>query len=337
MNSKKQVYFKEQLISFILFLAMVLFSAGCAKQAEPETITGFYFDTFITITLYQQITPEIREEVLNLCETYENMFSAEIEQSDIYKINHAAGEPVAVNIETIELIQTAIYYAAKTGGKCDPTIYPVSSLWDFSSESSIIPDENLLSEKLTHVNYQNIILSETTVTLTDPQAAIDLGFIAKGYIADKLKEYFISKDITLGIINLGGNILTINNKPDGSPYRIGIDYPFKEQSLPILTLHITDLSVVTSGIYQRYFTKDDIIYHHLLDTKSGYPSNQGLYSVTIIGSSSAICDALSTAVYLCGPEDGMELINQTDGYEAVFVTDQYELLFSDDAEQYISD
>lgn len=337
MNSKKQSYIKKHLIFVILCTIAAIFSMGCTRNSEPETITGFYFDTFITITLYQQITPEIREDVLNLCETYENMFSAEIEGSDIYNINHANGEAVTVNKETIDLLQTAVYYADLTKGKCDPTIYPVSSLWNFSSENTAIPEESLLKEKLSHVNYQNIMIHENTVTLKDSQAAIDLGFIAKGYIADKLKEYFLAKDMKQGIINLGGNVLTINSKPDGSPYRIGIEYPFQEQSLPILTLQISDVSVVTSGVYQRYFMLNDTLYHHLLDTGSGYPADRGLYSVTIIGSSSTICDALSTALFLCGPKEGMKLINQIEGYEAIFVTDHYELLFSDDAKQYISD
>ena len=327
----------KKYISFFISIILVLFFTGCAKQAEPETITGFYFDTFITITLYQQITPELREEVLNICDTYEKTFSAEIEGSDIYRINHAGGEAVSVCNDTMELIQIAIDYALLTEGKCVPTIYPVSSLWNFSSDNKTIPSAESLADQLSHVNYHNIVLNGNTVTLTDPQSAIDLGFIAKGYIADKLKEYFLGKDITHGIINLGGNILTINNKPNGSPYQIGIEYPFKEQSAPIAALQISDVSVVTSGVYQRYFILNDNLYHHLIDTQNGYPSNQGLYSVTIIGSSSTVCDALSTAIFLCGPEEGMELINKTDGYEAIFVTDQYTLLLSENAEQFITE
>lgn len=153
------------------------------------------------------------------------------------------------------------------------------------------------------------------------QAGIDLGAIAKGYIADQVKTYLKKQGIKHAIINLGGNVDVIGTKPDGSKYNIGIQKPFDESGEAITSVQLKDQTVVTSGIYERYFKKNGKLYHHILDPRTGYPCENNLYSVSIITDSSTKADALSTTCFLLGYEKGMELIQSMDGVEAIFITD----------------
>lgn len=177
-----------------------------------------------------------------------------------------------------------------------------------------------LHEALSHVGYEKVTIKEDTVSFSDPLTEIDLGFIAKGYIADRMKDYLVSQGVSSATINLGGNVLTIGSRPDGTPFRIGIQKPFAPTGTPALTLPITDLSVVSSGVYERYFELDGTLYHHILDTKTGYPIQNNLFEVTIISPSSMDGDALSTTCFLLGLEEGIALIESRENTEAVFLT-----------------
>lgn len=315
-----------------LLLLLCIACTGCSEtqMQEKTSRSGFYFDTVITLTIYGSVkdSEAILEDAFLLCESYDQTFSRTLDGSDVKNINDAAGQPVTVSQDTIRLLETALYYAELSDGKIDPTIAPVKDLWDFSS--STLPDSNALAAACSHVDYHHVILDKetNTVTLTDPDAKLDLGFIAKGYIADRLKEYLLSQGVTHAVIDLGGNVLCIGGKPDGSAYRIGIRYPFGEASDIITALSCSDKSIVTSGIYERYFTLDNTIYHHILDTETGYPVRNNLLSVTILSSTSVQGDALSTLCYIYGLEDGMKLVESLDDVEAIFITDDYKLHYS---------
>lgn len=310
----------------LLFLFSILIFSGCTtSNAEKISVTGLYFDTVIQIDAWGT-EPSILEECLELCEEYENKLSNTIETSEISQINHASGTPVTVSDDTIELLQKGIAYGELTNGKFDITISSVSDLWNFTDNpDKLIPNEEVIQEALTHVNYKNIQIEGNVVTLTDPDTKIDLGGIAKGYIADKLKEYLRKSGVEHALINLGGNSLALGSKYDGSAFRIGIQKPFDQQGSAISVLEIRDQSVVSSGIYERYFEKDEMIYHHILDTTTGYPIRNNLLQVTIVSDISVDGDALSTSCYALGLEDGSKLIKQLDGVEAYFITDDYEI------------
>ncbi len=321
---------KNYLLPAIFFL--LLFLTGCGEKNTPVSKTGFYFDTVITITVYDASKEEVLSRCFELAGDYEDLLSATKENSDIWKINHAEGKPVKVSEETAFLLQRALYYAELTDGLIDPSIAPLSSLWDFSSansETRSVPSDSDIKERLSHVNYHNILIDGTTVTLLDPDASIDLGFIAKGYIADQIKEYLLEEKIDSAVISLGGNVLTVGNKPDHSPYRIGIQKPFATTGESISSISVSDLSVVSSGIYERCFEADGILYHHILDTHTGYPAENELAAVTILSSSSLEGDALSTTCFLLGLEDGMELISSLPDTEALFITKNGELIVTD--------
>lgn len=289
--------------------------------------TGFYFDTVIRITIYDSKKEACLEKCFELAQKYENMLSPTVEGSDIWNINHSNGKPVEVSDETVMLLETALYYCDITDGLIDITIEPLNELWDFHTKEQV-PSKEDISESLNHVDYNNILIDGNTVTLLDPKASVSLGFIAKGFIADKIKEYLISQNINNAIIDLGGNILAVGSKPDGSPYKFGIQKPFDEQGIPITMLSVTDKSLVTSGVYERCFYQNDILYHHILNPIDGYPVRNNLLSVTILSDSSVTGDALSTSCFVLGLEDGMKLVESLDDVEAVFITDDYVLHYS---------
>ena len=324
--------FSFAILISIMLSVLILTACSPTSSYAPGEIseTGFCLDTVVTLTVYGTENKSILQDAFSLIADYESMLSRTREGSDIWNINHSSGAPVQVSDETSSLLQTALHYCELSDGAFDITIAPVTDLWDFHGEGSgNVPDQEQLAEALSHVNYKNIKITGNTVTLSDPQAAIDLGAIAKGYIGDRVKEFLLSKGITSGMINLGGNVLVIGDKPDGSLWKIGIRKPFSENGSELsAVVSAADQSVVTSGTYERYFIKNNILYHHILNPKTGYPAQTGLSSVSILSDSSTEGDALSTACFLLGPEKGMNLIEKTDGVEALFITEEGELLYS---------
>ena len=305
---------------------------GCGASKEPISKSGFYFNTVITVTLYDGGSEELLDECFALASQYEGYFSATIPDSDIAKINAAGGTPVTVHDETVELLQMGVDYGALSDAAFDITIGALSNLWDISTkallaetDASMIPADSEIQAVLSTVDYRDIQIDGNDVSLKNPDAAIDLGGIAKGYIADRMKEYLNSQGVTSGHINLGGNVLVLGEKSDGSPYNIGVQRPFSLDGSVIATVQVTDGSVVSSGVYERCFTVDDILYHHILDTTTGYPYDNGLLGVTIITSSSADADALSTICFSLGLRDGMALVESLTDTEAIFITEDYEL------------
>ena len=315
----------------LLFLLSDVFLTGCSRRTEPQTETGFYFNTVISITVYHPKDAVYLEDCFSLCDTYEKMLSRTVEGSDIYRINHSSGEPVAVSEETARLLEQACNYARLSGGKIDPTVALLDDLWNFSGQAGTesaqkrIPADADIQSVLPHINYKNIHIENSTVTLEDPMSQIDLGFIAKGYIADRLKELLKANGVQSALINLGGNVVVLGSKPDGSPFTIGMQKPFDEQGKAIATLSLSDSSLVSSGVYERYFRQDGRLYHHILDPASGYPVENGLFGVTILSGSSMEGDALSTTCFVLGLTEGMKLIESLPDIEAVFITEDYQL------------
>ena len=205
---------------------------------------------------------------------------------------------------------------------------PLSELWDFHSENACLPGQATITEALTHVDYHNLIIEGNTVTLRDPESAVSLGFIAKGYIADQMKAYLLSCHVENAIINLGGNLLAVGSRPDSTPFQFGVQKPFDTQGTPITVLSVVDRSAVSSGVYERYFYQEDILYHHILNPATGYPVQNNLLGVTILSDSSMTGDALSTTCFVLGLEEGMRLVESLEGVEAIFITDDYALHYS---------
>lgn len=344
-------------IKTLFFLSLILISGasltGCGRDKLSSCeVNGFHLDTFTSIVAYtsdfydesdsfltrNEKAKERCASFLSECDEeltrYEALLSKTREGSDVYRINHAGGAEVKIDDDTAFVLEKAIYYAELSGGAFDPTIGTVSELWDFQADSEKnVPEALELSDALSHVDYSGINLIKKEdgfyASLSDPEASLDLGGIAKGFIADKIKEHFAECGAKSGIINLGGNVLLVGKKPDGSAINVGIQKPFGGSAEAIKTLTLSDKSVVTSGIYDRYFEKDGKIYHHILDTKTGFPVENDVLSATIVSDSSLDGDALSTICLSLGTEKGIELINSIPDTFVLFIKDDYEVVCSD--------
>lgn len=321
----------------LLLCAVMLFAAGCSVAdpsnspsapvtEEKNSVVGFYFDTVITLTAY--CDESLLKEALERCEYYENTLSKTIEGSDVWNINHAEGQPVTVSDDTIKLLEMALRVSELSDGAFDVTIAPVTALWDFTGGTTVLPDADAIAEAIELVDYTKVQIDGNQVTIPAGHM-IDLGGIAKGYIADELSAFLREKGVQSAMLNLGGNVITIGTKPDGTAWRIGIQNPQGSRDDSILAISVVDSTVVTSGNYERYFELDGVRYHHLLDPKTGYPANNGLASVTILTESSMYADALSTASFVLGLDAGRELINSLDGVEAIFITNDLEIFYTD--------
>ncbi|MDE7446020.1 MAG: FAD:protein FMN transferase [Lachnospiraceae bacterium] len=330
LNSKFDSKFKLKNALLVVMLCS-LFLIGCGRFSsggDPLRATGFYFDTVISVTLYEGGSEELLNQCMELAGYYEELLSATVEDSDVWKLNHSMGQAVVVDEDTLIVLNTALSYARISDGLVDPSIGGLSSLWNFGSgNEEIIPNEQDIAEALSHVDYKAIMIDGRQVTVTNPKMQIDLGFIAKGFIGDKMKEFLSSKGVTSALINLGGNVVTLGNRPGGTPFRIGIQKPFAGAGSTALTLDISDISVVSSGNYERYFEKDGRLYHHILSTQTGYPAESGLSQVTILSSHSIDGDALSTLCFILGYEKAAQLLENYPDIQAVFITEDGEILY----------
>lgn len=309
---------KRGLIS--LLLASMLLFGGCSVQKDlpKQTEVGYYLDTVITLTAYVE-DPQVLKDALEECGRYEQLLSRTVEGSDVWRINHAEGGTVEVSDDTIAILQCAGRISELSGGAFDASIAPVSTLWDFTSGNAVLPDAEAIEKAAELVDYSKIRIDEKKVTLPAGMM-IDLGGIAKGYIADQIRTYLEKRGVKNAILSFGGNVVAIGNKPDGSQWTIGIQDIDKGTGTSMLKTRSSGGSVVTSGIYERGFDLDGVRYHHLLSPDTGWPVQNELASVTIISESSMEGDALSTAAFVLGLEKGTELIESMKGIEAVFIS-----------------
>ena len=324
--------------------------SGCSTQTksgentatdsqEPISSTAIKLNTAVTVTIYDSQDRNLLTECMNLCDKYEKVFSRTATDSELYKLNHRKLTPAEGTEDTYqvsdslaELVSEGLDYSQLSEGAFDIAIEPLTSLWDFTAEDPQIPKDSLIQAALPKCDYHNISVDKdkNEITLKTNDTAIELGAIAKGYIADRLRDYLVSQNVKSAIINLGGNVLCIGEKPDNSAFKIGIQKPFADRSETIAVMDIRDKSVVSSGIYERCFEQDGTLYHHLLNPETGYPYDNGLIAVTIISDKSVDGDALSTTCFALGLEDGMKLAESLDDVQAFFVTSDYEIHYTKD-------
>ncbi len=309
---------------FMLTAVFAFSAASCGKTSNDSkpyiSDTKFLLDTTCTISLYDKQDKNVLNQAFQLVAHYDKFFSMTTKGGDIYNINHAKGKPVKVEQDTIDVIKKGIEYSEKSGGIFDITIGALSSLWNFDATNPIVPPEDKIKAAVKTIGYKNIIISGDTVTLKNPDTMIDLGAIAKGFIADKVQEFLASKGVHRAIINLGGNVVVIGSKVKNTPWVVGVQQPFMDRNEDIGYLYVSDKSVVTSGIYERYFTQNGKLYMHILNPATGFPADNNLSSVTIISDESADGDGLSTTCFLLGVEKAEKFIETLKDVEAIFIT-----------------
>ena len=277
--------------------------------------------TVCTVNAFSDGTAVLYDELFMRLHDIENKFSVNVSESEISAVNAAAGKhAVKVTPDVLYVIKTALEYAQLTDGAFDPTVGPLVKLWGINTENAHVPSPQEIKNMLPLVNWRNVKISGEEVFLTQKNMALDLGGIAKGYAADELAAILKKNNVKRAVIDLGGNIYVYGQKKDKSLWKVGIKNPADPEGDPAVVLNIAEGTVVKSGVYERFFIKDGKRYHHILDTKTGYPADNGLLSVTIISESSIQADALSTSVFVLGYEKGMRLINSMKNTGVLFIT-----------------
>lgn len=309
-------------------------------RQEPVTVNAFKLDTYISISVYEEIDPSYLNDTLDLCDKYEDMFSMHKEGGMLYSLNEGITDKVPAELGNV--IKTALEWSGRSDGAFQISVGSVSGLWDFTSGSHKIPSDSELKEALKTVDDSKITLypeneedeaSDYIVEMPEG-TKIDLGAVAKGYIADKLKENLLSKGIRSAVINLGGNVLCVGDK-NNVPFNIGIRKPFADDSDLLLVLELSDSSAVSSGISERYFEENGHIYHHIIDPHTGYPYENELWQTTVISKDSFTGDIMSTLCYCLGVEKALTLCENTPETDLILVKDDLSLVKSDDADEYI--
>jgi FAD:protein FMN transferase len=300
------------------------------EEDDSRSASFFAFDTLIDIRARPQEHMHADElentlrEIYHRCEFFEHTFSRTRPDSDISRINRAGGKPVNVAYETADLVEKALGYCAKSNGAFDITMGTVCALWNFKEHH--VPTDEQLVRALPHVDFNGIQVYKEdnrtyTIQLDDPEAMIDVGGIAKGYIADDLAALLRCHGIQNGIINLGGNVMTLGTRATGDPWRVGIRDPHHLDQI-IVALPVSNLSVVTSGLYERCFYQDKTLYHHILSATDGKPVQTDLASATIISEKSLDGDGYSTTLFMLGMEGALSFIASHDAIEGLLIDTQ---------------
>ena len=322
--------------------AVVSSASSDADGVQPATAAFFAFDTLVQLSAYGA-SDELVAQIQRDCARYEQLFSARIDTSDVCRINAAGGKPVEVDPDTADLISASLELCKRTGGALDITIGAASLLWDF--QQAVKPADDVLTEAARHIDYRGVSVDGTTVTLSDPAARLDLGGVAKGWIAQAITDSLMSAGVRSALINLGtSSVYALGTKPDGTPWGIGLRDP--RNSMAALTgdasgllgkVSVSDRALVTSGLYDQHFEQDGTDYWHILDPATGYPVQTDLAAVSVVLPSSLAGDALSTALFVMGSDaarawladnadlqaealfiDGDDDVTFTEGFEATY-------------------
>lgn len=356
-RSRSHSRFFYLILCTVLVCPILLFT-GCGNITdadtsttgnEPISISSIKLNTAVQITIYDSQDKALLDDCLALCDKYELVFSRTNEKSELYKLNHrkdtsdkdpnADGQttpyPVSGTADTwhisedlASLLSQGLSITRESDGTFDIAIAPLTSLWDFTAEDPKIPDDAAIQKALPLCSSDGVTIDGQDITLPSDDIQFDVGAIAKGYIADRLKDLLVKKGVNSAIINLGGNVLCIGSKPDGTPFKVGIQKPFADRNETEAVMDIAGKSVVSSGIYERCFKQGGKLYHHILNPQTGYPYDNGLISVTIISDQSVDGDALSTTCFALGLKDGLKFAEKK-GVQAVFITEDYELHYTD--------
>ena len=320
-----------KLIIFPMIFIFSFFLVGCSneksgldKDTEYEK-TEEILGTVIIGKVYGEKSKEALEEAFKRAKNIENIMSAKLSDSELTKVNENAYEKeVKISEDLYFIIEKALYYSNLTEGAFDPTIGKLIDLWGIGTENERIPEKEEIDLLKGKKNYKNVVINKenSTIRFLDKDIKLDLGAIAKGYAADEMKKIICEKyKIKKGILNLGGNVMAIGSKNENEKWKVGITNPLNIEDV-LAVVKVEEKTVVTSGNYERYFIKDNVRYHHILNPDTGYPAEEGVISTTIITKNSIDADALSTATYILGKDKGLSLIESLKEVEAIFVDNE---------------
>lgn len=333
----------NKLVLSILFSVLAILTlTGCGTDEEsspkileePYEQAEFLMGTYVTMRIYDEGKEDALTEAFERVAELDVILSSNDEGSEIDAINQNAGQsPIEVSEDVFPLIEVAEAYSAVPNSGFDYTVGPITNLWRIGFDDARVPEPSEIEAILPLVDYKKAELNadNQTVFLTEADMRIDLGAIAKGYIADEVIKVLEDNGVTTAIVDLGGNIVIMGDSPtrETGGWNVGVQNPNNERGSYIAAINLKNKSIVTSGIYERFIEKNGEQYHHLMDPRTGYPFDNELASVTIISDKSVDGDALSTVVYAFDLEDGLEYVNGLEDVEAVFITKDNDVYTSD--------
>ena len=329
-------------ICLLSTVCCLLLLSGCTKQEQMYKESRVLMDTYCTITVVSHSKENARVAIdagyaeIEKLDKYLNNFSPD---SEISAVSMSAGTgPVRVSKETLELMKKTIGVSSDTAGAFDPTIAPVLKLWKFSGRpaSPSLPSGDAIKNALQIVDYRNIkvISNSSSIYLEESGMELDLGGIAKGYAADKAVEAIKAKGIKAALVAIAGDIRGYGLSTGGKEWKVGIQDPRPENANSekpwediFASVHLKDSAISTAGDYQRFFMKDGKRYHHIIDPATGYPSDSGLISVSVIAPEGYMADGIDTAILILGAEKGMKLL-ESKGLEGILVTSDKKILLT---------
>lgn len=329
--------------AIVLFSACALILSGCGGSSKDTSGTSdtasqksaikqqsyFIFDTIVTVKIYDERADQKQfKDIENLLKEIDSRLNRTKDTSELAKIHAASGkQAVAVTPESYDLIVKSLDYAKRTEGRFDPTVGPIVDLWNIGHENAKVPNPDKLAQTLKLVDYKDVTLNpdKHEIKLNREGMELDMGSVGKGYAADVIADYLRTNGFQSAIIDLGGNIFAVGSKPGGSDWTIGVQDPDESRGNQIGKMRVTDKTIVTSGVYERYFVENGKHYHHILDPANGYPVDNGLSSVTIVTNNSTDADALSTSLFALGVEKGLKFVEADPNIEAIFITTDHKV------------
>ena len=316
-------------ISSLLLTGIFLLCAGCAGpaapgQEEPASLQFFAMDTVMSVTAYGEQGQTGVQAARDAVNRLDGLLSRTDPDSQISQLNAHAGDGAAVEVEpdVAELLAFAQSVSQQLPGDFDITIAPVMDAWGFTTEERHVPSAETLSAALALVDSTQLEVDGAAATARLLQAGmeVDLGAVAKGFAAGEAEEALRGAGVERATIDLGGNVTVIGTRPDGNPWRVAVKDPQNTESY-LCVLELEDVTLSTSGGYERYFEEDGVRYHHIIDPETGYPADSGLLSVTVVTANHVLADALSTALFVAGPEEALDFWRSRDDFELVLCTD----------------
>ncbi|MCI7657788.1 FAD:protein FMN transferase [Anaerotignum sp.] len=318
----------KKIVLAVCCCATLLGGCDSPSEAEPAHYKEeiFAMDTYMTLSAYGEKSEMAVKAAGKEVQRLDELLSVSGEKGDVYQLNQRGQRQVEP--DTLAVISKAAEVSKETEGLFDCTIAPVMKIWGFRDGNFRVPSAEELAEQLEKVDGSKIRIEGNTITLLDG-VTIDLGAIAKGYTSQRIMEIYGETGVSSGIVSLGGNVQTLGTKPDGSLWRIALEDPRNPEGY-FGVLEVADKAVITSGGYQRNFTENGKLYHHIIDPRTGYPAENGFLSVTIVSEDGTLADALSTVLFIMGPEKAETFWQEHKGlFDAVMMTDEGKILVTE--------
>jgi thiamine biosynthesis lipoprotein len=322
-------------VSAISFLFAV---ASCGGLETPLSRTDFVLWTTCTVTLYDHVKQDTLDAVFSRLHEIHNRLSVNIPGSELDAVSAAAGRTaVHVSDDVFSVVKAALRYSTLSDGRFDPTVGPLMKAWKMNTDQGHIPAPADITRALSLVNWRDVVMdgSAKTIYLKRSGMSLDAGGVLKGFAADETARILSSRGVKSAMIDLGGNILAMGSKPDGAPWRIGLQDPDSQRGVAFGTVEVIDKSVVTSGVYEHFFMQNGKRYHHIMDTQTGYPVENGLVAVTMISRASIDADGWDTTLLCMGPARGLALAKSL-GLDVLLVSSDHRLYATDSAKKMLT-